>query len=321
MIVMGMDIGGSKTEAAVIRLREECFQVLGRKRIPTGRHRRYEEIIKDYCGLILSLLKEVNLSVSKLSGLGLGLPGTVDPRSQMMVMGNTSVFKNRPIISDFSSALMMDCEKIVCENDANCFALAEAQFGAGKFYEKEFGVEFSNQIAIGIILGTGCGGGVIINGRPLKGASGGAAEFGHNELYTNGHACYCGRRGCAETYLSGPSLEAHFASRIYSQISDRPNAQKIFELALNQDPVAMAVVQSYQQDLAKFLADLTNTFSPHYFVLGGGVSREQSLYHYFEKEIPYIKFINNYSPKVLMHKLGDSAGVIGAALLIHGQRH
>lgn len=135
-------------------------------------------------------------------------------------------------------------------------------------YKRETGKEISSHIGIGIILGTGVGGGIVVDGKIFQGRNGGAGEVGHSIFKTGGHPCYCGRDGCVEQYLSGPAIEASFVSRMYSQIEKLPTTKEVFELARNLDPIAIAVVSRYQKDLRKFLLNLTNIFDPDYFVLG-----------------------------------------------------
>lgn len=314
MYLLGFDVGGTKTEAALIKLQGQQTEVLQRQRIPTDRHLGYATIVKNFTDLAHSVLQAQGMSVGDLHGIGMGIPGTVHPVEQTMVNGNSLVFLNKPLGKDLAAQLKFT-GPVICENDANCFAYAEALSGAGLDYQAHSGKPFAEQIAIGIILGTGCGGGIITYGKMLRGQTGGAGELGHTELFSEGHPCYCGMRGCAEQYLAGPALEAAFAQRMYAQIKQRPGAKEIFELYQQQDPVATAVVIQYLQHLSKFLATLTNIFAPDYFVLGGGLSLQPTILQHFAEEIPYRKFINSYSPPVYQHRLGDSAGVIGAALL------
>lgn len=315
MIVAGFDIGGTKSEVALISLEEDSFKILARERIATERQRPYEELIIRLKDLFFQTMEIAGLQLNDIESIGIGMPGTIDPQSGIMLNGNSSVFVDRNISSDLKNTIGFS-GSLYCENDANCFAYAEARFGAGKSFAKPF----EQQTSVGIILGTGCGGGIIINGNVLQGHHGGAGEIGHSELYSAGHACYCGSKGCAEQYLSGPSLEAHFANRIYSQIDKRPSAQEIFELYDKKDPIAIAVVNSYFQDLAKFLGNLTNILAPDYFVLGGGVSLQPAIYSFFEKNTSPNLFIKGYPLHIFKHILGDSAGVIGAAVLGYERR-
>lgn len=312
MIIAGFDIGGTKSEIALLDFdaNEDHFEILARQRIPTDRHRPYQEILESLKNLFLATLKEAKCEINEVVSIGIGMPGTIHPQTQKMLNGNSSVFIGKHIANDLKEKIGFP-GSVYCENDANCFAYAEARLGAGKEFEKPF----HEQTSIGVILGTGCGGGIIVKGDILSGHHGGGGEIGHSELYTDGHACYCGQKGCAEQYLSGPAIEAHFATRIYKQIEKRPSAQEIFELYDKKDPIATAVVTSYLHDLEKFFGTLSNILAPDYFVLGGGVSQQKAIYEYFSELRESHLFIKGYPFYVFQHKLGDSAGVIGAAVI------
>lgn len=315
MIIAGFDIGGTKSEVAFIELDSDSFNIICRERISTQRQRPYSELINRLKNLFFETMESAGLSLGQVESIGVGMPGTIHPETGIMLNGNSSVFVGNAIAKDLQVAIGHK-HNIYCENDANCFAYAEAKFGAGKDFPKLF----EKQISLGIILGTGCGAGVTVYGNVLQGHHGGGGEVGHTELHTNGKACYCGGAGCAEQYLSGPALEGHFASRIYSQIEKRPGAREIFELYDKKDPIATAVVKSYLQDLEKFLGNLSNAFAPDYFVLGGGVSLQPAIYEHFTKREASNLFIKGYPLNVFQHKLGDSAGVIGAAILGYERR-
>lgn len=338
--LLGMDIGGTKIECAIMEITNEirdpdsaCFgvpadylsndsgrkvygHILSRARVPTDRKNSdYRDILGKIEGLCHQVCKSVDVEFSNVQGVGIGLPGTVDPERKVMLNGNTALFIEKDITKDLNQIFPNEV-RIVLDNDASCFALAEVVCGAGQTHFKKTGRDVLNQIGLGIILGTGCGGGIVINGKVLHGRNGAGGELGHTELITNGHPCYCGKRGCAEQYLSGPGVEAAFASRMYSQIPELPDAKKIFDMALEQEPFAVAIVKQYKGYLGKFLANLTNIFDPDYFVLGGGVSRRKEIYEGLEEVLAENTFADVIRPKVYQHELGDSAGVVGAALLL-----
>ena len=309
--LLGLDVGGTKIEAALLKVEgDEIPSVLGKKRIPTDRHLGYEKVISNMATLIEQICNEHDVSISSLKGIGAGLPGTIDPSSQKMLNGNTGIFIGQDFTVDLQKKLNSNI-KIYVENDASLFAFAEVFAGVGKSFE----IPFEKQIGIGIILGTGCGGGVVLNGNILQGKNGGGAELGHTSLIPDGHSCYCGSFGCAEQYLSGPAIESMYARRIYSQIDKRPASREVFEMLKRHEPMAQAVVHEYKRNLVRFLVNLTNIFNPHYFVLGGGVSNEGIIYDGLEEEVARKSFIKTAAPKILKNKLGDSAGVVGAALL------
>ena len=192
MAAIGLDVGGTKIEIALIK----DDQIIFKHRAPTERHKGYEHIVSVITNLIKTALDETNTKLTDFSGIGLGLPGSVDPKSMKMINGNTQAFIDQDLSSDIKEKLGTDIQ-IKCANDANCFALAEAVLGVGKNYPKD-------AIGVGIIIGTGCGSGIVINQQIFSGSRGGAGEAGHTTLHENGRDCYCGKNGCAELYLSRP---------------------------------------------------------------------------------------------------------------------
>jgi len=337
MFLIGFDVGGTKIEATLFQLSPEqpstqqtdgfeCAhstrgrlhgRVISKLREPTERHKGYSAIVGKMANLIAASLKMGGVEVSQLSGIGVGLPGSIDPHTFRMLNGNTMVLINQDLLGDLRTQAAVPASVVMrAENDANCFALAEALCGAGLLHEKKSGIGIHSQTSVGIILGTGCGGGIVMQGRTLQGARGGGGELGHTILYPNGHACYCGQSGCAEQYLSGPGLESLMVTRHYSQLGQMPlSAKDIFERAQSGDPAALAVISRYKNDLARFLGSLTSVFDPHFFVLGGGLSLQPSLYQGLSEALSHHTFLPNSLIPVYQHQLGDSAGGLGAALL------
>lgn len=332
MFCIGFDIGGTKIEATLFAIQAEkaanakktfeleiskqkvVVSTLASQRVATERHLGYPHILKSMAQLVRDVCQQTSIDVSQLGCLGLALPGSVHPQTQMMINGNTMAFVGKPVASDLSQALSIKAP-VVCSNDANCFALAEAMCGAGPLHARKSGVAIERQTAVGIILGTGTGGGLVIGAKMLEGRRGGAAEFGHSILFAEGgHPCYCGRSGCAEQYLSGPGLEAAFASRRYSQVTGFPTSAEIFEMAAHLDPVAIAVVEQYRRHLGLFLGQLTTILDPDYFVLGGGVSRQDAIYVGLSQLVAAQTFLPEPLIPVYKHEVGDSAGALGAAL-------
>jgi predicted NBD/HSP70 family sugar kinase len=320
MRVLGYDVGGTKIEAAIFEIKTDAQSGtpqalrLGTARLPTERAKGYEHIVGQMAALAKELVAQTGLSLSDLQGIGMGLPGAVDPRSRVMLNGNTLVLVGRPIADDLGQALGWK-QPIAMGNDANCFALAEHYCGAGLEYARKSGRSPSRSSSIGVILGTGCGGGFVIEGRLLTGAHGGAAEIGHTVLHRGGHACYCGARGCAEQYLSGTGIEGHYSSRRYGQVKDVHTAREIFEQAQLGEPLAVAVIKAYVHDLTLFLAGLTNTLNPDFFVLGGGVSLQDQIYGGLEQGVLGHAFLPLKELPIYKHRLSDAAGALGAALL------
>ena len=326
-LVLGLDIGGSKTEVALVEIgagndpvtplgsgRWPRYQVLGRKRAPTHRQLGYASILATIVGLCRDVLQENGRRPEHVAAMGLGLPGSVCPQSGRMINGNSLVLKGESIAHDVARGLEFP-GPCCSANDANCFVLAETLAGVGLEFADPSQAHESPNVAVGLILGTGAGGGCTIGGKLLVGRRGGACEFGHMVLYADGFPCYCGQRGCAEQYVSGPALEAAFYQRAYSQIAGRPSCQDILALYEAGEPIAVAVVKDYRRHLVNYLVSLAQVFDPHFFVLGGGLSNQPALCHGVEEQLAARRFIPDSSIPVLTHRLGDSAGVLGAAFL------
>jgi fructokinase len=318
---IGLDIGGTKIEATIIKeiitstdtsfkVKDRNFETLDRKRIPTQREKGYEYVLDLISKLIVDTCLANSIIVEDVEGIGLGLPGSINPESSIMINGNSNIFIGKDIINDLKKALKFKKE-IFVDNDANLFALAETFWGAGAKHFNQTGIAPNDQISIGIILGTGCGGGVIINGKQLIGRNGGGAEIGHTVLVKNGVDCYCKRSGCAEQYLSGTGLELMY-ERMNS--GKKLKGKEIFATYKNEKE-SREVIESYIEHLSLFITNLTNTFDPDLIVLGGGVSNQSSMYELLNKNNKESSFIPNSSTIIYQNVLGDSAGVLGAALL------
>ncbi|MBG08726.1 MAG: sugar kinase [Halobacteriovoraceae bacterium] len=318
--IMGIDVGGTKIEGVLLALKKDPeFEIIERKRIPTLRKKGYSSVLTRITELIEGLVHQLPHKSRSLSGIGVGLPGTVDPESQLMLNGNTSLFVGQSLKYDLKKTLRNEALPILIENDANCFTLAETKMGAGLLYEKGVGIPWKEQISIGIILGTGVGGGLVHQGQIFRGRKGGGLEVGHGPLGSRleGRPCFCGLRGCAETYLSGTALIEDFKRESHGLLPEGVDPGSfIFEQSEDKSSIFYKIVSNYKRNLSLFLVNLTNIFDPDYFVLGGGVSKQLSLYQGLEKDIIAKSFVPESSPKVYQHKLGDSAGVLGAAFLI-----
>ncbi len=302
---IGYDIGGTKMEVALLKFSEHSFDVVFRHRVPTEREKGYDSIMAKVQQLYALALAQVPQG-QILESVGVGLPGVVDPQSYKMLNGNTNAFVGHDLKLDFTK--IFSSTKFKCANDANCFAIAEALYGAGAKHDKE------NSMGIGVILGTGCGGGIVLDGKFIEGKHGAAGEMGHSILISNGRPCYCGRKGCVETYISGTGLEIEYAE-ISGQALGSFRGADVFVKAKSGESAAIKTLKNYKLHLAEFLANMTNVFDPDYFVLGGGVSLQDFIYEGLEDLIQEQRLAPVESPKVYKNKLGDSSGVIGAALL------
>ncbi len=342
--LLGVDIGGTKIEGALIEISDEVLlkdiklsdkdinhfaipreylnshseitgTILSRKRIPTDRHKGYQTVIGNLAKLCQDICQDGNIDFDKLEGIGIGLPGTIDPERQVMLNGNTSILIEKNIGADLNQLLPIK-KRILCENDASCFALAEALCGAGQKYKKESSREIKKHIAIGVIIGTGLGGGIFAQGQLLRGKNGGCGELGHTELITGGRKCYCGENGCTEQHLAGTAIEAIYAEKAKLSGESKADAKSIFELAKKKDQIAMDVIEEHKSNLVKFLAKMTNIFDPDYFVFGGGVSLRPEIYENLETMLKNTTFVPQAAPKIYQHQLGDSSGLVGAAILL-----
>ena len=286
---LGVDLGGTKIEAVIIN---DAFQVVDRKRVPTNREEGYEAIL----GRIVKLANEL-MEVGNIDGpIGICTPGAIDFQTGTLKNSNTVCLIDKPLKSDLESALSLP---ILMENDANCFALAEAILGAAKDYRLVFGV----------VLGTGCGGGVVINKNIHRGPNHIGGEWGHHVLYPNGRDCYCGNKGCTESYISGTALEKEWEALTgeFKRVTDI-----IDEKAYLAHPEWK---ENFINNFGAALANVIDILDPDAVVLGGGLSKIEMLYTEGKDSISKATFSKTVVTPLLKNKLGDSAGVFGAAML------
>jgi len=297
----GIDLGGTKIEGVVLPAGNSTEPVC-RMRIPTEREQGYEHVRRNIVGLVQNMTEQVE---TRPKAVGFGTPGTLDPQTNNLKNSNTTCLIGRPLQRDLVADLGCPVE---LANDANCFALAEARLGAGRGAPTVFG----------IILGTGVGGGVVVDGKALKGGQGIGGEWGHIVLDPKGEPCYCGRSGCVETFLSGPHLEAHYAKlsgtpRPLAEIASRATGGQDTGV---QDAAAEATMERLMQWFGRGVATVINILDPHVVVLGGGVSNIDALYtDGVEALAPWV-FNDTVHTRVVRNELGDSAGVFGAAMLV-----
>lgn len=298
---LGVDLGGTKMEAVVLRLDGESFEVLARLRRPTDRALGYDHIIDALCGLIHDTAAQAGLA--ELPPIGIGMPGSISRRSGLTKNSNTTCLNGRPFRADVIAKLG---QPVRFANDANCFALSEARFGAGR----------GHRVVFGVILGTGVGGGLVFPGADGRadawdGPQGIAGEWGHVSLEPKtGPACYCGRRGCIETFLCGPAIESRYVERCGSPLSLPQIAERVAV-----DAVARQVCDAHVAMFGRAIATVINIVDPDVIVLGGGVSNLPWLYTDGVTEAAKWVFSDELTTPIAKHQLGDSAGVIGAALL------
>jgi predicted NBD/HSP70 family sugar kinase len=299
---LGLDVGGTKVEGAIALLDESSHSigVLAKKRIACIQE--VTPFIESLVQLIQDLLTEAALSLTDLKAIGIGLPGTIHPKTKIMLNGNTQFLIGVEVLNTLQQKLNTDIP-IVVQNDANLFALAEAWGGAGKHYAQYRGVPFSEQVVVGVTLGTGVGGGFVSQGQILNGAMGSALEVGHIVLHSGGNKCYCGQQGCSEAYLSGTAINKKMDSKI------------LFEKANKGEPDVLQTMIDYRLDLVQFLSILNNLFNPHYIVFGGGLSAQKVLFEDLKTDLEENIFLSKeYCPEIYINHLGDSAGLFGAMI-------
>lgn len=294
---IGIDLGGTKIEGVVI---DRDGQVLTRQRVPTPRD-RYEGTLE----AIAALVRQLEQAAGVRCTIGIGMPGAVSPATGLIKNANSVWLNGQPFVRDIERVIG---RAVRVANDADCLALSEATDGAAAGAFSVFGV----------IIGTGTGGGIVVNHRLVHGPNAIAGEWGHNQLpwprpeELPGPKCYCGQTGCIETFLSGPGLE-----RDYKQASGGLDATAL-EICRRADAgevVATAAIERYEHRLARGLASIINVLDPFVIVLGGGMSNVTRLYENVPKLWHEFVFSDRVDTRLARAVHGDSSGVRGAAWL------
>lgn len=290
-IRIGIDLGGTKIEILAL---DRAGRELLRRRVATP-SADYAAIIAAIAGMV----RQAEAELGAVGRLGVGIPGIVSPATGLVKNANTQVLNGKPILQDLEAALGL---AVRIENDANCFALSEASDGAGA----------GARVVFGVIIGTGVGGGLVVDGRLVSGRHAVTGEWGHNPLpwadgdEHPGPACWCGRKGCMEGWVSGPAL---------ARDAGVPVAASLPGLAAQGDRNARAALARHASRLARGLAQLVNLLDPDVIVLGGGLSNLPGLAEALPDLMkPYI-FSDVCEPRVRRARHGDSSGVRGAAWL------
>jgi len=292
---IGIDLGGTKIEGILIN---NSDKVIERKRILTKRDDGYENIVER----IVSLIKELQ-NISKTdTTVGICTPGAISPQTGRIKNSNTVCLIGQPLKEDIGQQIN---HQIKMDNDANCFAIAEAKLGAAK----------GHNVVFGVIIGTGVGGGIVINGKVHQGRMAIAGEWGHHTLYPNGNQCYCGRKGCVETYISGPSLERRWTEITGDIKSLKHIIAEARQLSSNKEKLYSKWKSEFISNFGIALANVIDILDPDAIVLGGGVSNIDFLYNEGIKSVYKNVFSDQVDTPILKNNLGDSAGVFGAAYL------
>ena len=303
---LGIDLGGTKTEVAVID-RDDRF--LLRRRADSPRH-DYPATI----GLIARLVREAEAEVGERCSVGLGIPGTISPATGLVKNANSAWLNGQPLLQDLQAVLG---RPVRIQNDANCLAWADGAEGAGA----------GAHCVLALILGTGVGAGICIGGQVLPGRNAIAGEWGHNPLPPAADdaetatvlpaACWCGRRGCIETWLSGPAIARDFGAhdRNAARRIESVDGRGVFRLAEDGDVDAAAAVGRWLERLARSVATVINLLDPDVIVVGGGLSNVALLYHELPRRWGAHVFSDSIDTPVRQATHGDSSGVRGAARL------
>jgi fructokinase len=293
---IGIDLGGTKIEGIAI---DESGVERHRVRIPTPKG-SYDAVVQ----AVTHLVHAIETDRGQEGTVGVGIPGAISPATGLVKNANTVELIGHPLDKDLGRALGRE---VRVANDANCFALSEATDGAGA----------GGQVVFGVIIGTGVGGGIVVDGRILTGPHAIAGEWGHNPLAwprddeRPGHPCFCGRPGCNESFLAGPSLARDHRLATGQDLQ----APDIAELADQGDAGAVATMTRYEDRLARALAVIINVLDPNFVVLGGGVSNIARLYREVPLVLPKYVFSDKVTTPIVKAKYGDSSGVRGAAWL------
>jgi fructokinase len=293
---IGIDLGGTKIEGIAI---DENGVECERLRVPTPKG-DYDAVVDAVTKLVLDIERDRG----QRGTVGVGIPGAISPATGLVKNANTVELIGHPLDKDLSRELGRE---VRVANDANCFALSEATDGAGA----------GGDVVFGVIIGTGVGGGIVVGGRLLTGPHAIAGEWGHNPLAwprdeeRPGHPCFCGRPGCNESFLAGPSLARDHRLATGQDLK----APDIAALAERGDAGAIATMQRYEDRMARALAVIINVLDPDYVVLGGGVSNIERLYREVPKVLPKYVFSDLATTPIVKAKYGDSSGVRGAAWL------
>ena len=319
---LGIDLGGTKIEGAVLVRRRaaggatETFEIAARTRVPTLADEGYDAVLARTAELVRTVARQAGVDVRSIP-LGVGMPGSVTRRTGVVKNSNTACLNGRPFREDLARAVGAS---VRFENDANCFAIAEARFGAGR--------EQADGVVFGVILGTGCGGGLVVRGRVWDGLQSLGGEWGHHAVgpwrrqgapssepvtgqgLSERPECPCGKTGCLELYASGGGAEREYARRAGTKKS-------LGEMVATRatDLHAGLVVGELIEAFARGLANVIDILDPSVVVLGGGVSNLELLYTEGRARVAAYVFNDELLTPIVKHELGDSAGVVGAALL------
>lgn len=313
MFYIGIDLGGTNIAAGIV---EENGTIIKKGSVPTGRTRPSGEIVEDMCSLVKRLMDETGINESQVDSIGIGSPGIPDRKNGIIIYNCNLGFRNVPIRQLMQRHFNLP---VYLENDANCAAIAESVAGAAK----------GEPYAVAITIGTGIGGGVIIDNKLYTGFNGAGGELGHVVIQMDGEPCTCGRKGCWEAYSSATALirQTIRAARnnpqsvIHQLVNgdlDKVDAKTAFDAARLGDETGRQVVEQYIEMLADGLANMINIFQPSVVVLGGGVSKEgENLLGPLREKVRRRTYCAEGVPntRLVAAQMGNDAGIVGAAFI------
>jgi fructokinase len=292
MYRVGIDLGGTKIEGIVL---DAAGKELFRHRVQTESPKGYEHILGNIAGVYRKLVDDIR---NEPHTFGIGTPGALSVRTGLLKNSNTVCMNGKPVKQDLEKKLG---RSIVIQNDANCFAMAEALLGAGR----------GKNMVFGVIMGTGCGGGLVIKGEVWTGLQAIGGEWGHMSIDPKGPVCYCGTPGCVETFISGGGLEKRWKEQ-------HGEARKLRDIEADYyrgEVKAVSFIEVFFKNFGRALANLIIVLDPDIVVLGGGVSKFEAIYTEGVKQVKAQVFSDSLETPIVKHQIGDSAGVIGAALI------
>lgn len=313
MYYIGIDVGGTSLKAGLV---DEDAKIVYKESVPTCTEKGYKQIIKDMADLVSKVIKNGKVEQKSIKSIGVGIPGAIDSKGGNVIFACNINFRNVPLREEMQKYIDLP---IFIENDANCAALAESIDGAAK------GIDHS----ITITLGTGIGGGVVIDKKIYSGFNGTASELGHMVIMVDGESCTCGRRGCWETYASATAIIRQtkkaaqenpdsLINKLIGGNLSKIDAKTAFDAAKQGDEVGIRVVNQYIKYIAEGLLNIINIFQPEILVIGGGVCKEGE---YLLKPLRELVSAGIYTkgeipePQIKVAEMGNDAGIIGAAML------
>lgn len=297
--IWGVDLGGTKIEAVVIDTKNN-FNVIARERAETNANLGYEAVISNIKTLLDSVSDKTSIPYSRI---GIGTPGSINPYTNNLRNCNSVYLNGKPFHKDLEKHIGVP---VRITNDANCFAISEYKMGVVQDVAPEA------KVVMGVIMGTGVGSGIVVDGKIINGKNGLGGEWGHNYLDASGGKCYCGKVGCVETVIAGPSLERFY----FEKTGEKKKLKYIVEDYRNgTSEASKETMERLFHFFPLAISSIINFLDPDVIVMGGGLGNIDEIYTEGLKKLPEFVFSDYIETKFLKPKHGDSSGVFGAALL------